>query len=113
MEIQYHVTQNRGCHIVMPVFSADASDPFPARRIAAMNDFYASMTENICTCAAALYSEFSHSRYSCLGEAFLEKNGCLTVHFRLFRRIPGQQSVSRVIRHTWQNGLLLRQHIEQ
>lgn len=109
MEIQYHITQNRGCYIVMPVFSADTSDTFPARRIAAMNDFYTFMEKNICAYAASLCEDLPHSRYSCVGEACCEENGCLTVQFRLFRRTPGQQSASRTIRHIWQKGLLLRQ----
>ena len=113
MDIQYYVQQTCGCHIVMPVFSAEAADSFPARRVTAMNEFYTSMTEHISTYAAGLYAEFPHSRYTCLGEVSREENGCLTVQFRLFRRTPGQPSTSRILRHIWQDGLLLRQIVDR
>ncbi len=112
MDIQYQVTQTRGCYIIMPFFTAEASDTFPARRITDMNDFYASVTESIRQYAAQLAKDFPHSRYTCLGEVFLSENGDFTVELRLHRRSPGQKSVSRLIRHIWRQGLLLRQITE-
>ena len=112
MDIQYRVSQTRGCHIVMPVFSPEVSDPFPDRRIADMNAFYTAMEKTVSTYAADLYKAFPHSRYICLGEALRDTNSTLTVLFRLYQRIPGQPGTTRIIRHIWKNGLLLRQLVE-